>query len=81
VSAHSHLCPAGFGKTLLITDWYAQPDISHLPLAWLSLDEDDNDPARFLRYLIVALQNMGNIISDDLLSSLQSAQPHLLKPF
>ena len=40
--------PAGFGKTTLVSDWL---DHVKLPLAWLSLDEDDNDFARFLTYL------------------------------
>jgi LuxR family maltose regulon positive regulatory protein len=40
--------PAGFGKTTLVTDWLAASRARH---AWLSLDEADNDPARFLRYL------------------------------
>src|SRR4029078_6065727 len=59
--------PAGFGKTTLITDWYEQPDLPRLSLAWLSLDDDDNDPIRFMRYLISALQNLG-IMGDDLLN-------------
>ena len=45
--------PAGFGKTTLVSEWIAQTD--H-PVAWLSLDDDDNDPSRFLTYLIAALQ-------------------------
>jgi LuxR family maltose regulon positive regulatory protein len=46
--------PAGYGKTtLLATLPSAFPE---LHLAWLSLDEDDNDPARFLAALIIALQ-------------------------
>jgi LuxR family maltose regulon positive regulatory protein len=36
--------PAGFGKTTLISAWLAQN--SDL-VAWLSLDEDDNEPTRF----------------------------------
>ena len=36
--------PAGFGKTTLISEWIAGCERS---AAWLSLDEDDNDPARF----------------------------------
>jgi len=45
--------PAGFGKTTLVSEWIAQTD--H-PVAWLSLDDDDNDPPRFLTYLVAALQ-------------------------
>lgn len=45
--------PAGFGKTTLVSDWLGQID---LPAAWLSLDESDNDLARFLTYFIAALQ-------------------------
>ena len=36
---------AGFGKTTLVSEWIAG---CGLPAAWLSLDEGDNDPARFL---------------------------------
>ena len=46
--------PAGFGKTTLLAEWAAQ---ANLTLAWLSLDEGDNDPNRFLRYVIAALNN------------------------
>src|SRR5919199_4140984 len=45
--------PAGFGKTSLVTAWRRQ---SEMPLAWLSLDEEDNEPTRFLDYLLAALQ-------------------------
>jgi LuxR family maltose regulon positive regulatory protein len=56
--------PAGFGKTTLILDfgfWILDPvhpksKIKNLKSTWLSLDEADNDPARFVRYLITALQ-------------------------
>ena len=51
---------AGFGKTTLISEWVAdcerlEPKVR---VAWLSLDEGDNDPARFLTYLIAALQTI-----------------------
>ena len=45
--------PAGFGKSTLVADWLAE---SGLSAAWLSLDEGDNDPARFWAYLIAAIQ-------------------------
>ena len=44
---------AGFGKTTLVSEWVAG---CGRPVAWLSLDEGDNDPARFLSYLMAALQ-------------------------
>ncbi len=63
---------AGFGKTTLVSDWVAQ---SGLPVAWLSLDEGDNDPARFISYLIAALQNIKAGIGEGLLAALHSPQP------
>ena len=44
--------PAGYGKTTLVTEWMQSLQIR---TAWLSLDQADNDPARFLAYLIAAL--------------------------
>jgi LuxR family maltose regulon positive regulatory protein len=47
--------PAGFGKTTLLSEWIASaPPLAYV--AWLSLDEADNDSARFLAYLRAALQ-------------------------
>jgi LuxR family maltose regulon positive regulatory protein len=43
--------PAGFGKTTLITEWI---DAMERQVAWLSVDEGDNDAARFLRYLMAS---------------------------
>ncbi len=53
--------PAGYGKTTLVADWSKQLTIDNHQLtidhcSWLSLDERDNDPARFLTYLIAALE-------------------------
>src|SRR5438874_11050452 len=45
--------PAGFGKTTLVSEWVEGIE---RPTAWLSLAEGENDPARFLAYLIAALQ-------------------------
>lgn len=47
--------PAGFGKTTLLADWAAAANV---PVAWLSLDPDDDDPARFWRYVIAALDRV-----------------------
>jgi LuxR family maltose regulon positive regulatory protein len=44
--------PAGFGKTTLLADWSER---SEHPVAWVSLDERDDDPVRFLLYLIAAI--------------------------
>src|SRR4051794_26533329 len=64
--------PAGFGKTVLISEWVASCE---RPVAWLSLDEGDNDPTRFLTYLVVALQTIAVNVGQELLGVLQSPQP------
>jgi len=54
--------PAGFGKTTLLCEWIqaltAHPE-APVRMGWLSIDEGDNDPARFLTYLVAALQSAG----------------------
>ncbi len=64
--------PAGFGKTTLVSEWVAGCDQK---VAWLSLDEGDNDPSRFLTYLVAALQPMAANIGEGVLSALHSSQP------
>jgi LuxR family maltose regulon positive regulatory protein len=64
--------PAGFGKTTLVSEWVAT---CGRPVAWLSLDERDNDPARFISYLVAALQTIQTGIGEGLLPALQSPQP------
>ena len=44
--------PAGYGKTVLLADWARRGEV---PVAWLSLDAGDNDPARFWRHAVAAL--------------------------
>jgi ATP/maltotriose-dependent transcriptional regulator MalT len=68
--------PAGFGKTTLISEW-----ISSLPrraldfqCAWLTLDEGDSDPVRFLNYLIQALRQIAPLIGQSVQGMLQSPQ-------
>ena len=64
--------PAGFGKTTLVSEWVE--GIERLA-AWLSLDEGENDPARFLTYLVAALQTIAPNIGEGMLGVLQSPQP------
>ena len=63
---------AGFGKTTLVSEWVASCGV---PVAWLSLDDGDSDPTRFLTYLIAALQTIAANIGVGALSVLQSPQP------
>ncbi|HSR30403.1 MAG TPA: NACHT domain-containing protein, partial [Anaerolineae bacterium] len=69
--------PAGFGKTTLASEWVqelrAQRDAPQV--AWVSLDQGDNDPARFLAYLIAAFQTVEASIGKGVSSALQSPQP------
>ncbi len=48
--------PAGFGKTTLMAELMAHLRKQGTPAAWLTLDVADNDPVRFLTYLIAAIQ-------------------------
>jgi LuxR family maltose regulon positive regulatory protein len=49
--------PAGSGKTMLVAQWRAS-EKEQRPVAWLSLEADDNDPARFWMYVIEALRSV-----------------------
>jgi len=64
--------PAGFGKTTLVSEWVEGIE---RPAAWLSLDEGDNDPTRFLTYLVAALQTIAATIGEGVSGVLQSPQP------
>jgi len=63
---------AGFGKTTLLSEWVVHCGRA---VAWLSLDEGDNDPIRFISYLIAALQSIKAEIGGTLLAGLQSSSP------
>src|SRR5690606_17251260 len=63
--------PAGFGKSTLVSGWIASREHS---AAWLSLDENDNDPVRFLVYFIGALQTISPDLGADILNILQAPQ-------
>ena len=68
--------PAGFGKTTLVSEWVA---VCGRPVAWLSLDEGDNDPTRFLTYFVRALQSIEPDIGAGVLGVLQDTQAPLIE--
>ena len=63
--------PAGFGKTTLTVEWIANRGRL---VAWLSLDEGDSDPVRFLTYFVAALRTALPTIGEEMLSVLNAAQ-------
>jgi LuxR family transcriptional regulator, maltose regulon positive regulatory protein len=65
--------PAGFGKTTILADWLAAA-VDGLPVAWLSLDDRDNDPALFWTYVVTALQTAAPGVGVAALALLQSPQ-------
>ena len=57
--------PAGYGKSTLLSEWAGQTE---MPVAWLSLDRGDNDPARFWSYFLAALRTipgLSNVLDRD----------------
>ena len=56
------ICPAGFGKTTLLAAWY-QAETARKPVAWLTLDEGDNDPVVLWSYVIEALRRVCPAVS------------------
>ena len=75
--------PAGFGKTTVVTEWLDnlqgnthQEKPTNIRIAWLSLDESENNPARFLTYFIAALNQIDGLdaLGDGSLTMLQSPQ-------
>ncbi|HEX2504005.1 MAG TPA: hypothetical protein VHK00_08675, partial [Miltoncostaeaceae bacterium] len=63
--------PAGWGKTTLVGDWLAGR-AGDGP-AWVALDEADNDPARFWRYVAEALRRAGAPVEDGVVGALSGA--------
>ena len=79
--------PAGFGKTMLVRQWVNnRMEMEHTPipfppLAWVTLDPDDNDPLRFWQYLISACQTMQADVGRSALSDFATAQHLPFEPF
>ena len=67
--------PAGFGKTTLLAEWLAVAAADERSVAWLSLDQRDNDPALFWTYLVAALNTGAPAVGAGGLLLLQRPQP------
>lgn len=78
--------PAGFGKTMLVRQWVnnrvgtGNTHAPFPPLAWVTLDPNDNDPLRFWHYLISACQTMQAGVGRSALSLLDMTQHHPFEP-
>jgi LuxR family maltose regulon positive regulatory protein len=74
--------PAGFGKTTLLSEWVIQRRRQHpgVCIAWLSLDAHDNDPSRFLAYLVAALQGVDAEIGAEITDMGHSGQVLVTAP-
>lgn len=68
--------PAGFGKTTLWGEWRAGAGHAK-PIAWLTLDEADNDVVRFWSYAIAALETIDVFIDAEVKAWLQAASPQI----
>src|SRR5918993_2641766 len=67
--------PAGFGKTTLLVEWLKGREDGDQSVAWVSLDEGDNDPVRFLSYLVAALRRtVGEGFGEGVLAVLRSPE-------
>lgn len=70
--------PAGFGKTTLVAEWVQQQRGAALQVAWVALDEQDNDPSRFFSYVLGALQSVHGAIGQDLAQASQLPAPEAI---
>lgn len=69
---------AGFGKTTLLSEWLPQ---ARMPVSWLSLDEDDNEPSRFWTYFVAALQQSLSEVGESTLAMLRSTESTSFESF
>jgi LuxR family transcriptional regulator, maltose regulon positive regulatory protein len=75
--------PAGYGKSTLMARWHARLLERGVSCAWLSVDEHDNDAARFLQHLIAALQkasaHIGKDVAEDPIADFASGSRSVLE--
>ncbi len=73
--------PAGFGKTMLLAEWLAGAPAGRSSVAWLSLDQADNQPMTFWSYLVGALQVVAPGVGEAALAFLRAPQPAPIETF
>jgi len=61
--------PAGFGKTTLLAEWLAEASADGCRIAWLSLDQRDNDPTLFWSYVAAALRGALPVVGETAVAS------------
>ncbi len=66
------VAPAGYGKSTTLSHWYEMLESNDTPCCWVTLDSEDNDPTRFLRYLITSLQQLHPDLGAPILQQLRS---------
>ncbi|HEX6255969.1 MAG TPA: LuxR C-terminal-related transcriptional regulator [Euzebyales bacterium] len=64
------VAPAGWGKTTLLVQW-ARADDDRPPVAWVTLDDSDDDPVRFWAYVVTAMQHRGVDVGAEALAALR----------
>lgn len=69
--------PPGFGKSTFLADWAATEESA--AVAWLSLDENDNDPARFFTYIAAALRRVEPELGSRALAALRNPGADLIE--
>ncbi|MCB9116539.1 MAG: tetratricopeptide repeat protein [Caldilinea sp.] len=68
--------PAGFGKTTLVSSWVAGIEAGEGPrVAWLALEREESDLARFFTYVVAALRTVAPGAGAGVLEMLQSGRP------
>src|SRR5437763_15941876 len=71
--------PTGFGKSTLVAAWVQSKPVESPQVAWVSLDEGDNDPVRFWSYVITACQAFHADIGEGAFAQLQTSRRLSLK--
>ena len=67
--------PAGFGKTTVLAQW-ASSLTTKTPLAWIQLDDSDNDPVSFWDYFIAALRTLDPTVGEGASAALHAPQAY-----